>query len=162
MKIVEVKIPEELVPSEEMLKAQAEREKAYQEGKRGKDLPTNKLWKEYKNKIMAWLVENIPQSIINRDIGNTEISRTSFNHTIHSIVGTGIERLQLLVSLDELLAEAVVTQVQKPKPNSGEDLKQVYILHGLARINNTIYLVRHVVKERTNGKFYYDTQSTQI
>ena len=163
VQVVDVALPENspLVPSAELRAAQQTRDEAYAAGKRGKSLPDNPYWKEYRAQAKAWLKEHVPDTILNRELGRITVNRKSLDHALNSIRGNGFVRLAILADLENVLANSVVTHVSRVTHGNVTN-KKVFIAHGPVRVHGSTYLAKHVIKEAAGGRFYYDTQSTEI
>lgn len=163
VQVVDVALPENspLAPSAELLAAQQARDEAYAAGKRGKDLPDNPYWKEYRAQAKAWLKKHVPEQVKNRDLNVINIPRKSIEHSVNSIKGVGTERVQLMANIENLLKHAIVVQASQDV-HVANSRDKIYTLYGIAHAPDKIYLVRHIVKERRGGKLYYDTQGTKI
>ena len=161
VKIVHVTTPEGLEPSDALVAAQEARDKAYNAGKRKKDLPDNPYWSEYRTKVKKWLFANIPATCNHIELGNIQIDRGTLDHAVNSVRGEGIEKLAVLTSLVPALENSLITQVNTvTHGDSGK--RKVFIAFSLTYVGSTPYLARHVIKEGDGGRYYYDTQSTQI
>ena len=80
---------------------------------------------------------------------------------MHSIRGSGIDKLTVLTGLVPALENALITQVDTiTHGDTGK--RKLLIAFSVVRVGETTYLARHIIKEGRGGEFYYDTQSTQI
>ncbi len=156
--VVHVTTPKALEPPAELVAAQNARDEAYNAGKRGKDLPDNPYWAEYRTKVKRWLKGNVPERVTHPELGVIQISRKGIDHALSTASTGTLDVAMLLGSIDRILANSVVVQKQKDKRGGG-DVRSVSVLYGVVRLSGKWVLARSVVKERLDGSFYYDTQS---
>jgi len=156
--VVHVTTPEGIEAPTELVEAQKARDKAYAAGKRGKDLPDNPYWSEYRTKVKKWLKGNVPERVTHPELGVIQISRKGIDHALSTASTGTLDVAMLLGSIDRILANSVVVQKQKDKRGGG-DVRSVSVLYGVVCLSGKWVLARSVVKERLDGSFYYDTQS---
>lgn len=161
VQVVDVALPENspLVPSAELLAAQQARDEAYAAGKRGKALPDNPYWKEYRAQAKAWLKEHVPEHVAHPELGLIQIPRKGIDHATAS--ARSAEALAVLGNLEQILANGVLTQYQTDRHGDGR-VHGVWIMHTLVYYQGQTLVVRSVLKKRSDGAFYYDSQATKI
>ncbi|MCI5836228.1 MAG: hypothetical protein MR209_00045 [Veillonellaceae bacterium] len=161
VQVVDAALPENspLVPSAELLAAQQARDEAYAAGKRGKDLPDNPYWKEYRARIKSWLKEHVPEQVAHPELGLIQIPRKGIDHATAS--ARSAEALAVLGNLEQILANGVLTQYQTDRHGDGR-VHGVWIMHTPVYYQGQTLVVRSVLKKRSDGAFYYDAQTTKI
>lgn len=161
VQVVDVALPENspLVPSAELLAAQQARDEAYAAGKRGKALPDNPYWKEYRAQAKAWLKEHVPEHVAHPELGLIQIPRKGIDHATAS--ARSAEALAVLGNLEQILANGVLTQYQTDRHGDGR-VHGVWIMHTPVYYQGQTLVVRSVLKKRSDGAFYYDSQATKI
>lgn len=122
----------------------------------------NEIWKS-RIDVKKWAKENLQgRSPVNKDTGwKIDITGNGIDKALSGERQSPIDHIEAIRAIPDLIENAVKSET-RPDRDNDPHIKNIHIFYAPLEIDNKLYRAKLTIKERNNGKRFYDHSLTKI